>query len=240
MRERNQPGKPFKINKNPAVTRFLGTSCALFEHVQVSPVLVMTVFTPPEKRYAGYIFDCDGTLANSMPNHYRAWADTVEKQGGQMPEDLFYALGGWPSDKMVEFVNQRFGTSLDPKLVAIEKEALYVERIGTIRAIREVAEFARQVAVFAKVSVASGGVLPVVIQTLETIGFKGFFPVIVTTEQVKRGKPYPDMFLEAAHRMSVHPSDCLVLEDSIAGYEAAKAAGMDYATVGRPQAEPVV
>jgi len=103
-----------------------------------------------------------------------------------------------------------------------------------IQPIREVAEFARQVAAFAKVSVASGGVLPVVTRTLETIGFKDFFPVIVTTEQVKRGKPYPDMFLEAARRMNVHPSECLVLEDSTAGFEAASAAGMDYAKVGRP------
>jgi HAD superfamily hydrolase (TIGR01509 family) len=196
----------------------------------------MAVFTPPEKRYAGYIFDCDGTLANSMPLHYRAWADTVEKHGGQMPEDLFYALGGWPSDKMVEFLNQRFATSLVPKIVADEKEHLYVQRLSTMQPIPEVAEFARQVAAFAKVAIASGGVLPVVTKTLETIGFKDFFPVIVTTEQVKRGKPFPDMFLEAAHRMRVDPADCLVLEDSIAGFEAAKAAGMDYTVVGRPAA----
>jgi HAD superfamily hydrolase (TIGR01509 family) len=169
-----------------------------------------------------------------MPVHYRAWADTVEKHGGQIPEELFYALGGWPSDKMVEFLNERFGTSLLPQIIADEKEHLYVERILTIQPIREVAEFARQVAAFARVAVASGGVLPVVIRTLETIGFKDFFPVIVTTEQVKRGKPFPDIFLEAAHRMSVDPVDCLVLEDSIAGFEAAKAAGMDYAIVGRP------
>jgi HAD superfamily hydrolase (TIGR01509 family) len=193
----------------------------------------MTVFTPPEKRYAGYIFDCDGTLADSMPVHYRAWADSLGKYGGQMPEELFYALGGWPSNKMVELLNERFGTSLDPELVAAEKEYLYLERMATIQPIREVAEFAHQVAAFAKVSVASGGVLPVVTRTLETIGFKGFFPVIVTTEQVKRGKPFPDMFLEAARRMGVHPSDCLVLEDSTAGFEAATAAGMDYAKVGR-------
>jgi HAD superfamily hydrolase (TIGR01509 family) len=194
----------------------------------------MTAFAPPEKRYEGYIFDCDGTLADSMPVHYRAWADTVEKYGGTMPEDLFYALGGWPSNKMVEFLNERFHTSLDPEIIAVEKEQLYVERVSTIQPIREVAEFARQVATYAKVAVASGGILPVVTKTLEIIGFKGFFPVIVTTEQVKRGKPFPDMFLEASHRMSVHPSACLVLEDSTAGFEAATAAGMDYAKVGRP------
>jgi HAD superfamily hydrolase (TIGR01509 family) len=135
-------------------------------------------------------------------------------------------------------LNVRFGTSLDPEVVAFEKEQLYVGRVARIQPIPEVAAFAREVAAFAKVSVASGGVLPVVTRTLETIGFKGFFSVVVTTEQVKRGKPFPDMFLEAARRMSVRPSDCLVLEDSIAGYEAATAAGMDYAKVGRPQPIP--
>jgi HAD superfamily hydrolase (TIGR01509 family) len=210
------------------------TTCGPFEPVQLSRVLAMTVFTPPEKRYAGYIFDCDGTLAHSMPLHYGAWADTVKKYGGQFPEDLFYTLGGWPSNKIVELLNERFGTSLDPETIAFEKEHLYVERIATMQPIPEVVEFARQVAAFAKISVASGGVLPVVTRTLEAIGFKGFFPVIVTSEQVRRGKPFPDMFLEAAHRMSVHPVDCLVLEDSIAGFEAAAAAGMDYAKVGRP------
>jgi HAD superfamily hydrolase (TIGR01509 family) len=192
----------------------------------------MTVFTPPEKRYAGYIFDCDGTLADSMPVHYGAWADTVQKYGGQIPEELFYNLGGWPSRKMVEHLNKLFGTSLDPDLIASEKEQLYLQRIDTIRPIPEVADFARQVAAFAKISVASGGILPVVTKTLEAIGIP--FSVIVTSEQVKQGKPFPDMFLEAARRMGVEPSACLVLEDSPAGFEAAIAAGMDYVVVRRP------
>ena len=194
----------------------------------------MTVFTPPEKRYAGYIFDCDGTLADSMPVHYHAWASTVEKHGGQIPEDLFYALGGWPSRKMVVHLNELFGTALDPDIVADEKERFYVDSILTIQPIPEVVAFAREVATFAKVSVASGGVLPVVTQTLKAIGLEDLFSVIVTSEQVNHGKPAPDMFLEAARRMSVAPGDCLVLEDSPAGFEAAKAAGMDYAIVGRP------
>jgi HAD superfamily hydrolase (TIGR01509 family) len=194
----------------------------------------MKVFTPPEKRYAGYIFDCDGTLANSMPAHYRAWAAIVEKHGGQIPEELFYELGGWPSGKMVEHLNELFGTSLDPKAVADEKEQYYVEHISTIQPIAEVVSFAREVSVFAKVSVASGGVLAVVSKTIAAIGVTDLFSVIVTSEQVHRGKPFPDMFLEAARRMGVTPGDCLVLEDSPAGFEAAEAAAMDYVPVGRP------
>jgi HAD superfamily hydrolase (TIGR01509 family) len=195
---------------------------------------LMTIFTPPEKLYKGYIFDCDGTLAHSMPVHYVAWRQTVEENGLQMSEELFYSLGGVPTTKIVEILNEKFGSNLDPELVAKRKEEVYVENMGDMRPLEEVAAFARKVAKFGKVSIASGGYLPVVLKTLEAIGFKDFFSVIVTTEQVPRGKPFPDMFLEAAKRMDVPPSECLVLEDSPAGIEAAKAAGMDYNLIGKP------
>ena len=194
----------------------------------------MTIFTPPEKRYKGYIFDCDGTLAHSMPVHYRAWRQAAEENGLQMSEELFYSLGGVPTTRIVEILNEKFGANMDPEKVAKRKEEIYVENMGDMHALEEVAAFAREVAKFGKVSVASGGYLPVVLKTLEAIGFKDFFPVIVTTEQVTRGKPFPDMFLEAAKRMGVPPNECLVLEDSPAGIEAAKAAGMDYSLIGKP------
>jgi HAD superfamily hydrolase (TIGR01509 family) len=193
----------------------------------------MSRFLPPEKEYAGYIFDCDGTLADSMPIHYRAWAHVVERHGGQFPEDLFYSLGGVPSWRIVEFLNERYATALDPELIAAEKEAQYVEWIFSTQPIWEVTEFARRVAGKAAVAVASGGILPVVTQTLQAIQLRELFSVIVTSEQVPRGKPFPDMFLEAARRMEVNAADCLVLEDSPAGFQAATAAGMDYAVVTR-------
>ena len=195
---------------------------------------VMTIFTPPEKLYKGYIFDCDGTVAHSMPIHYAAWRQTAEENGILMTEELFYSLGGVPTTRIVEILNEKFGTNLDPEQVARRKEAVYLENMGNMQPVEEVAAFARKVAKFAKVSIASGGYLPVVLETLEAIGFKDFFPVVVTTEQVSRGKPFPDMFLEAAKRMGVPPNECLVLEDSPAGIDAAKAAGMDYNLIGRP------
>ncbi|HEX3444134.1 MAG TPA: HAD family phosphatase [Chthoniobacterales bacterium] len=194
----------------------------------------MTIFTAPEKRYQGYIFDCDGTLAHSMPIHYLAWKKAVTEAGGQIPEDLFYSLGGVPSRQIVSLLNEKFGYQMDPEALATLKEEYYVDLLTEVTPIEEVARFAREVALFAKVAVASGGILPVVLKTLDSIGFTGFFSVIVTSEQVPRGKPYPDMFLEAARRLGVSPEACVVVEDSPAGFEAAQAAGMDYAIVGRP------
>lgn len=194
----------------------------------------MPVFTPPNKQYQGYIFDCDGTLANSMPVHYQAWVQATGEYGGRISEDLFYELGGVPTHKIVEILNEKYGTQMDPETVAVRKEVIYVESIDSIQPIPEVAAFARRVAESAQVAVASGGSLPVVSKTLAAIGFKDFFAVIVTSEQVARGKPWPDMFLEAAARMGVRPSECLVLEDSVAGFQAAAAAGMEYVVIGRP------
>jgi HAD superfamily hydrolase (TIGR01509 family) len=194
----------------------------------------MTIFTAPTKRYEGYIFDCDGTLAHSMPLHYLAWRRAVAEAGGQIPEDLFYSLGGFPSRSIVSLLNEKFGSHMDPEAVATLKEKYYVDLLTEVAPIDEVVTFAREVALFAKVAVASGGILPVVLKTLDSIGFDGFFSVVVTSEQVPRGKPYPDMFLEAARRLDVSPAACLVLEDSPAGFEAAVAAGMDYAVVARP------
>jgi HAD superfamily hydrolase (TIGR01509 family) len=194
----------------------------------------MPVFTPPNKQYQGYIFDCDGTLANSMPVHYRAWVQATGEYGGRISEDLFYQLGGVPTREIVEILNEKYGTAMDPETVAVRKEAIYVESIDSIQPIAEVVAFARRVAKFAPVAVASGGFLPVVTKTLAAIGFQDFFAVIVTSEQVARGKPSPDMFLEAAVRMGIAPSECLVLEDSVAGFQAAAAAGMEYVVIGRP------
>ncbi|HXM03382.1 MAG TPA: HAD family phosphatase, partial [Chthoniobacterales bacterium] len=151
-----------------------------------------------------------------------------------MSEELFYSLGGVPTTKIVEILNEKFGASMDPEQIAKRKEEVYLENMDGMQPLEEVTAFARKVATFAKVAVASGGYLPVVLKTLEAIGFKDFFPVIVTTEQVTLGKPFPDMFLEAAKRMDVPPNECLVLEDSPAGIEAAKAAGMDYNLIGKP------
>jgi HAD superfamily hydrolase (TIGR01509 family) len=195
----------------------------------------MTIFTAPTKRYQGYIFDCDGTLAHSMPIHYLAWKKTVEEAGAHIPEDLFYSLGGVPSRQIVLLLNEKFGFELDPEAIATLKEQYYVELLPGVTPIQEVVTFAREVAGFAKVAVASGGVLPVVLKTLDSIGFGSFFSVVVTTEQVAHGKPHPDMFLEAARRLNVPPEASLVLEDSPAGFEAARAAGMDYVVVARPQ-----
>lgn len=193
----------------------------------------MTRFTPPTRRYGAYIFDCDGTLADTMPLHHRAWRAALLAAGAQFDFDwkTFTKRAGMSLELTVEELSAEFGIKLDPLLIANEQRKLFKDYEKDVLAIDEVLGFAREVATFAPVSVASGSRRPNVDRTLLQIGALELFPVIVTPEDVVHGKPEPEMFLLAAERMGVRPSDCLVIEDAEFGFEAARRAGMDYAIV---------
>jgi HAD superfamily hydrolase (TIGR01509 family) len=187
----------------------------------------------PAGDFAGYIFDCDGTLVDTMPLHYRAWNLAMQRAGlrGELSEDLFYSLGGVPTRRVAELMGQHYNLAVDPDRMFVEKEEIFLELQTDLKAIPAVVEFARAVAKHAPVSVASGGPKPVVRETLARVGLEELFPIVVTPEDVKRGKPAPDLFLLAAEKMGVAPQSCLVFEDAEPGVEAAKAAGMRWVYV---------
>ena len=180
----------------------------------------------PDRAFAGYIFDCDGTLADTMPLHYRAWKRLLDENGGEFPEDLFYRLGGKTTEAIIELLNKRGGLSIDVRAGAERKEEFYLELIAEVQGIEPVLLIARQLRGRAPLAVASGGYRKYVELTLAAIGARDWFDAIVCAEDYARGKPHPDPFLEAARRLNVPPEDCVVFEDSPAGVEAAKAAGM--------------
>ncbi len=187
----------------------------------------------PEGPFAGYIFDCDGTLVDTMPLHYRAWNIAMQRSGlrGELDEDLFYSLGGVPTRRVAELLGTHYRLGLDPDRVFVEKEEIFLELQEELRVIPAVVEFARAVARRAPVSVASGGPKPIVRQTLERTGLADLFRIVVTPEDVTHGKPAPDMFLLAAAQMGVEPKQCLVFEDADPGFRAAEAAGMQWVRV---------
>lgn len=182
----------------------------------------------PAGSFAGYIFDCDGTLVDSMPLHFRAWRAVLARHGlsEALSEELFYSLGGVPTPKIVEVLNEHHGTSLDPEALCHEKEAAYEAVLPEVNAIEPVVAVARSGMGRLPMAVASGGIRRIVRRTLELAGIADLFPVVVTAEDVSEGKPAPDMFLLAAARMGVPPERCLVFEDSPLGLEAARRAGM--------------
>ena len=187
------------------------------------------LFSLPTRDYSAFIFDCDGTLADSMPLHQRAWVKALQRHGAQLDFgwELFMSRAGKTIELTVHELNAEFGLSLDPVLVAAAQRAEYDALALGVKPIAEVLAYAHErAAAGCPVSVASGGDAVTVHRTLRTIGAADLFPVVVTAEDVTHGKPAPDLFLLAAERMGVAPEQCLVFEDSLLGILAAERAGM--------------
>ncbi|MDD5263086.1 MAG: HAD family phosphatase [Methylacidiphilales bacterium] len=182
----------------------------------------------PPGEFDGYIFDCDGTLADTMPAHYVAWQQALRESGApfEFTEDLFYSLGGVPTPRIVTLLNDKYKTNLNPETVSRHKEELFMQNLHQVTPIEPVVCFARTISQTHPVAVASGGFKRVVNRTLELVGLGGVFPIIVAAEDVEHGKPAPDLFLLAARLMRVAPEKCLVFEDGEAGLQAAAKAGM--------------
>ena len=175
----------------------------------------------------GIIFDCDGTLADTMPLHWRAWQTITQRHRLHFPVDRFYALGGVPTRDILKMLSREQGVSLDPLAVALEKENEYLPLITQIEPVDVVVGIARDHYGTIPLGVASGGTKKIITRVLQHLGIAELFDAIVTSEDVIRQKPAPDIFLEAARRMGVPPADCRAYEDTDLGLEAIRAAGME-------------
>ncbi len=184
----------------------------------------------PPGEFAGYVFDLDGTLVDTMPLHFAAWREALRRcgLGRELDEDYFYSLGGVPTRRVAEKIAEHYGVRLDAAQVEHVKEAIYLERLKEAKLIAPVAEFARRVAKTHPVAIVTGGMPAVAQGALRHSGLDRVFSIVVTPADVPpgRGKPAPDMFLLAARRMGVPPERCLVFEDAEPGLAGARAAGM--------------
>ena len=190
----------------------------------------------PDTPFQALIFDCDGTLVDSMPLHYQAWVASLTHHQAPFAftEDFFYSKAGVREQDVVKELNQEYGTQVDPDSVADYKASLFEKMIPQVPAVRPVADFARSMHGRVPMSVASGSEEHIVRGCLTANELLHLFDdIIITPRLVARGKPAPDMFLLAAERMGVKPQDCLVLEDGQSGIDAAKAAGMNWVFVPR-------
>lgn len=189
----------------------------------------MIAFTPPQKPYGAYLFDCDGTLADTMPLHYQAWVEAVKVQGAEIDysPELFYSMAGMTAKDTIQTLNQKFGTSLDHETVEQTKNALYAQRLPEIRPIVEVVAFCQScLDAGAPVAVVSGSTRTEVIATLKAIKLADKIDTLVCQGETPRGKPHPEPFTHAADLLEVNYRDCLVLEDSIPCIESVKSIGM--------------
>ncbi len=174
----------------------------------------------------GLIFDIDGTLADTMPLHYRAWRSVLARAGFEYPEEIFYEYAGIPTAKIVHLINNRLGCNLDPVVAVEEKERAFLDNLHLVRPIEPVAAIVRDCHGKIPMSLGTGGRRDIADLTIKAVGLDGFFDIMVAAEDVANHKPAPDTFLECARRMGIAPERCQVFEDGEQGLEAGRRAGM--------------
>ena len=184
----------------------------------------------------GIVFDCDGTLADTMPLHWRAWQAVAKRHNFHFPEDRFYSLGGVPSRDILKMLGEEQGLKLDPLAVAHEKESEYLPLIAQVEPINLVVGVAREHFGKIPLAVASGGTRAIIERVLRHLGIRELFTAVITSEDVVNQKPAPDIFLEAAHRMGAPPQFCRGYEDTDLGMQAIRAAGMEAVDVRKLRA----
>ena len=193
--------------------------------VSPDPVSPHRVLEIPQ-HIRGLVFDCDGTIADTMPLHYEAWVAALKEHGEVFPEALFYELAGISTVGVMEILNERHGYNLPVAEAAARKEALYHSLVHKVTPIEPVVTLVKRYAGKLPMAVATGGTRAICSKTLGALGLLEHFRTIVTADDVTRGKPAPDIFLEAARRLGVPPEACYAFEDAELGFQSARAAGM--------------
>ena len=177
------------------------------------------------------LFDCDGTLVDSMPIHVEAWHETMLDRGIALPEGFIDHRAGMTATAIAHSINVEFGVEFDLQAIADEKEARYEARMHEVEPIDAVLATARAYHSRLAMAVVSGSMRRLVIASLETIGAIDLFSVFVTSDDPVAPKPSPEIFLEAARQLSVAPNKCHVFEDGDAGIVGAREAGMTWTDV---------
>lgn len=190
------------------------------------------------------IFDCDGTLVDSMGAHYDSWCEIYAELGKKFynKDEFMHQLAGRNAESTVKIVNEKLGYNLDPRLIAIKKDESFANKyVHQIKPISKVVQIAKDY--FGKIPmvVASGGGEVVVNASLQAIGIRELFCKVITAADVTRCKPFPDIFLAAAKHLRINNyTECLVFEDAPVGIEAALNAGMQFVNINGLSEEPIL
>jgi HAD superfamily hydrolase (TIGR01509 family) len=188
----------------------------------------------PEGLFHAYLFDCDGTIADSMPLHYLAWKKSLAEWNCEFSEELFYAWGGRPTAEIISTLNQQRGLSMPVERVARRKEEFYFELLPELKAVPEVLEHIEAQHGRIPFAVVSGSARDSVTASLEALKLLDRFEALVCAGEYLKSKPDAEAFLLAAAKLGVAPMNCLVFEDTEMGIQAATAAGMASVKVPPP------
>lgn len=176
----------------------------------------------------GLIFDCDGTLADSMPGHFAAWRDAFADFNIPYDPNMLRSFSGMTTREIVRHLHDVCGYNFDQEEFIRVREQYSTLVLRTLKPepILPVVNIVNEYYKILPMAVASGGIREHVIYTLETLGIKEKFNAIVTADDPVKPKPSPEIFLYAAEQINVAPEFCQVFEDGDPGIVGAKAANM--------------
>lgn len=187
--------------------------------------------------FLAVVFDFDGTLVDSEPVHFRLYADAAAELGQDLdPTTYRRELQGRSDEDTIRAIVDMAGVGKQ-RLGGLvrRKQAAYAEMLtsGDVPEVPGAAEFVRLVAADGlRIAVATSATPDELRAGLASLGVQDHVNATVCAEEVERGKPAPDLFLEASRRLGVPPERCLAYEDAAAGVESALAAGMRVVVVG--------
>lgn len=188
----------------------------------------------PDGQFDAYLFDCDGTITDSMPMHYLAWQGAFAEYGAKFSEDLFYAWAGRPAAEIITDLNAEQGLTMPVAAVTQRHERLFLDLLPQVKAIPSVLEHIVQAYGKVPFAVVSGSTREIVAGSLSALGLLDRFEALVCAGDYVNPKPDPDCFLVAAAKLGVDPTRCVVFEDSDLGIQGALAAGMGAVKVPAP------
>ncbi len=172
-----------------------------------------------------YIFDVDGVLLSTMDAHFECYSQALREVNVPIDKAQFFRQAGMTGREQIMCFAQKAGVAVDVEKVYARKGELFQRHIGSARAIECNLELIRLLrAAGFPVGIASGSARRSWLPMLTKFGVE--VDATVGADDVKRGKPYPDMYLQVAEKLGVPPARCIVIEDSDVGIEAAQAAGM--------------
>lgn len=185
------------------------------------------------KHIQALVFDLDGTLADTMPIHIKAWQAAGEKYGVAITEEMINRTAGRPTIAVVDILNEENGWELVPLEIKQAKDVAYevIKLEFGVSPIRPVFELAKANLGKLPMAIGTGSTRPRTEDTLSALGIRDWFGAIVTADDVANFKPAPDTYLQCAEGLGIAPENCLVFEDAIFGIQAAQRAGMEWVDV---------
>lgn len=173
----------------------------------------------------GYIFDFDGVLVHTMESHFECYGRALAEFGVPIDRDLFFRHAGMTGREQIKYFADRASVEVDVEAVYARKRELWEiapPRVAVIDSNLCLLRVLREAGI--PVAIATGSTPPTIGPIMQSLGIE--VDAVVTADDVSRGKPFPDLFIQASEKLGVDPARCVVIEDSDVGIEAARAAGM--------------